>query len=156
LIAFAPAALGYRNLLLSSWDAPSIMNSGAYEVIPRPSGSRVARTPDPGAPAWTIEPRFRLIAHQYWVESVFPLWNPYNAFGTPLAASAQPQPFFPLTILLSVHTTAWTFGLFILSRLLLGGVLAFLFARQFLAVLPSLFAGITFMLSGYFINFLNM
>src|SRR5262249_43451325 len=118
--------------------------------------TRVPRTPDPGAPGWTIEPWFKLISLQYWDEFSLPLWNPYNAFGAPLAASAQAQPFFPLVIFLSLYVTTWTFSLFILARLLLGGMLAYLFARQFLSSLPSLIAAISFMLSGYFINYLNM
>lgn len=155
-IAFAPVVLGQRHLMLSAWDAPSITNSGVYDPVPRPPGPRVARTTDPGAPAWTIEPWFKLISEQYWGEFSLPLWNPYNAFGMPLAASAQPQPFFPLATLLSLHVTAWTYSLFIIARLLLGGLLMYFFARQFLGFLPSLFAAITFTLSGHFILFLNM
>ena len=156
IIAFAPVVFGQRHLMLAGWDAPSIMHSGAYDSAPQPPGIRVARTTDPGAPAWTIEPWFKLISEQYWGEFSLPLWNPYNAFGMPLAAAAQPQPFFPLATLLSLHVTAWTYSLFILARLLLGGMLAYFFARQFLAFLPALFAAISFMLSGYFIVFLNM
>ncbi|HWP16203.1 MAG TPA: hypothetical protein VNM46_11305, partial [Xanthobacteraceae bacterium] len=97
VIAFAPVVFGQRHLLLSGWDVPSVMNDGAFDTVPKPMGvTRVARTPDPGAPAWTIEPWFKLISHQYWDEFSLPLWNPYNACGTPLAATAQAQPFFPL------------------------------------------------------------
>ena len=157
VIAFAPVVFGQRHLLLSGWDVPSVMNDGAFDTVPKPMGvTRVARTPDPGAPAWTIEPWFKLISHQYWDEFSLPLWNPYNAFGTPLAATAQAQPFFPLAIMLSLHVTTWTFSLFILARLLLGGMLAYLFARQFLSFVPALFAAISFGLSGYFISYLNM
>jgi hypothetical protein len=156
VVAFAPVVFGQRHLMLAAWDAPSITNSGAYDPVPRPPGVRVARTTDPGAPAWTIEPWFKLISEQYWGEFNLPLWNPYNAFGTPLAASAQPQPFFPLATLLSLHVTAWTYSLFILARLLLGGLLTYFLARQFLTSLPSLFAAVTFMLSGHFMLYLNM
>lgn len=156
VIAFAPVVFGQRHLMLAGWDAPSIMHNGAYDSAPQPPRIRVARTTDPGAPAWTIEPWFKLISEQYWGEFSLPLWNPYNAFGMPLAAAAQPQPFFPLATLLSLHVTAWTYSLFILARLLLGGMLAYFFARQFLAFPPALFAAISFMLSGYFIVFLNM
>src|SRR3954454_24301285 len=150
VLAFAPVVSGQRHLMLSGWDVASITSVGAYDLVPRPMGvTRVPRSPDPGARAWTIEPWFKLISHQYWDEFNLPLWNPYNAFGTPLAATAQAQPFFPLAIFLSIHVTTWTFSLFILARLLLGGILAYVFARQFLAFLPSLFAAITFMLSGY-------
>src|SRR5213079_825903 len=81
VLAFAPVMLGQRHLMLSGWDVPSVTNAGAYDPIPRPPGPRVARTPDPGAPGWTIEPWFKLISHQYWDEFSLPLWNPYNAFG---------------------------------------------------------------------------
>ena len=156
IVAFAPVVSGQQHLMLAGWDAPSIMDSGAYDPAPRPNRIRVARTADPGAPAWQTEPWFKLISQQYWGEFNLPLWNPYNAFGTPLAASAQPQPFFPPTALLSLHVTTWTYSLFILARLLLAGLLTYLFARQHLSFLPSLFAAITFMLSGYFIANLNM
>jgi hypothetical protein len=155
-VMFSPAIVGGRTLMLASWDTVSITNTGAYDPVPRPAGTRLPRTADPGAPAWTIEPWFKLIAEQYWGEFNLPLWNPYNAYGTPLAATGQPQPFFPLAALLSAHVTGWTYSLFILARLFLSGLLAFLFARQFLTALPSLFAAITFMLSGYFIIYLNM
>ena len=52
--------------------------------------------------------------------------------------------------------TPWTNNLFLLGRLLLGGTLMFLFARLFLPALPSLFSAVTFMLSGYFIIYLNI
>jgi hypothetical protein len=156
VIAFAPVVFGQRHLMLSAWDTFSVTSRGAYDPVPRATEPRIIRTPDPGAPAWTIEPWFKLISEQYWGELNFPLWNPYNGFGMPLAASAQPQPFFPLAALLSLHVTAWTYSLFILVRLLLGGLLSYFFARQFLGFLPSLFAAVTFMLSGHFILFLNM
>src|SRR3954471_23354962 len=157
VLCFAPVVSGQRHLMLSGWDVPSITNIGVYDPIPRPMGvTRVPRSPDPGAPAWTIEPWFKLISHQYWDEFSLPLWNPFNAFGTPLAATAQAQPFFPLTVFVSLHLTPWTFSLFIIARLLLGGMLAYFFGRQFLSFLPALFAAIAFMLSGYFINYLNM
>jgi hypothetical protein len=155
-IGFAPALVGGRTLLLASWDSPSITSHGAYDPLPRPARPRAPRTPDPGAAAWQTEAWFGLIADQFWSEFDLPLWNPYNGYGKPLLAAAQPQPFFPLATLLSLHLTAWTYNLFIVGRLLLGGLLALLFARQFLSALPSIVAAVTFMLSGYFIVYLNM
>lgn len=154
-IAFAPAIFGGRTLLLASWDTPSVMNNGAYDMEIRPP-LRLQRTPDPGASAWQSEAWYKLLAEEFWSEHGLPLWNPYNAYGTPLSANAISQPFFPLTALLSLHVTTWTYNLYIVGRLLLGGMLAFFFARQFLTALPSLFAAVTFMLSGYFIIYLNI
>lgn len=155
LAVFSPAIFGGKTLLLSSWDAPSIVGTGAYDQSGKPA-LRLQRTSDPGAPAWQTEPWLALVAQQFWSELNWPLWNPYNAFGTPLAASQQPQPFFPAATLLSLHLTAWTYNLFIVGRLFIGGLLMFLFARQFLSALPSLFSAIAFSLTGYFTVFLNM
>ena len=111
-IGFAPALVGGRTLLLASWDSPSITSHGAYDPFPRPAGPRAPRTPDPGAAAWQTEAWFGLIADQFWSEFDLPLWNPYNGYGKPLLGAAQPQPFFPLATLLSLHLTAWTYNLF--------------------------------------------
>lgn len=153
-VIFFPALWGGKTLLMSSWDAPSVMPSGAYSQSQVPS--RIARTPDPGAPAWQTEPWLEIISFQYWKEHNLPLWNPYSAYGTPLAAAMQPQPFFPLTVLLSLHTSAWTYDFFIVARLFLAGLLMFFFARLFLRFIPSMFAAATFMLAGYFILYLGM
>ena len=151
---FLPAVLGTRTLLASAWTAPSVMPSGAYHEGATPPHQRLS--PDPGAPAWTLEPWIKVIGEQYLREKQFPLWNPYNAYGTPFAAAMQPQPFFPLTALLSLHPTPWTYNIFIIARLLLAGILTFLFARLFLDYAAAVFASIAFMLNGYFIIFLDM
>lgn len=153
-VVFLPALWGGKTLLMSAWDAPSIMPTGAYSTEASPS--RIGRTPDPGAPAWQTEAWFKIVADQFWNEHRLPLWNPNSAYGTPLAAAMQPQPFFPLTILLSLHPSSWTYNFFIVGRLFVAGLLMFFFARFFLSFAPSLFAAVTFMLSGYFILYLNM
>jgi Bacterial membrane protein YfhO len=154
-ITFSPAVFGGRTLLLASWDAPSVMDTGAYDPESR-TAIRLQRTSDPGASAWQTEAWYKLIADVFWIEHSLPLWNPYNAYGTPLSASALSQPFFPLTLLLSIHVTPSTYNFLIIGRLLLGAMLMYAFARQFLTALPSLFAAVTFMLSGYFIIYLNI
>jgi hypothetical protein len=154
-IAFSPAVFGGRTLLIASWDAASIMNNGAYDGETRPN-LRLMRTSDPGASAWQSEAWYKLISDEFWTKRTLPLWNPYSAYGTPLSADAMSQPFFPLTTLFSLHVAPWTYNIFALSRLFLGGMLMFFFARQFLTALPSLFAAVTFMLSGYFIIYLNI
>jgi hypothetical protein len=153
-LAFLPAIFGGRTLLHASWDTPSVMSSGAYDDTARPI--RLLRTVDPGAAAWQSEPWYKLISHQLWSEFTVPLWNPYNGYGTPLLADALSQPLFPPTALFSLHVTPWTYNLFIVGRLLIGGMLMFLFARQFLSALPAMFGAVTFMLTGYFIIYLNI
>ena len=154
-VIFFPAIGGNKTLLMSAWNAPSTMSAGAYYLESLPEG-RVSRTPDPGAPAWQTEAWFKIISEQFWTKHEPALWNPHAAYGAPLAANMQAQPYYPLTVLLSIHTTPWTYNFFIVARLLVAGVLMFLYARLFLASLSSLVAAVTFMLSGYFINYLNM
>jgi Bacterial membrane protein YfhO len=151
---FFPAVSGTRTLLASASGAPSVMPDGAYHEDATPPHE--ALSPDPGAPAWTLEPWIKIIGDQYVREKQLPLWNPYNAYGTPLAAAMQPQPFFPLTALLSLHPTPWTYNIFIIARLFLAGILTFLFARLFLDHAAAVFASIAFMLNGYFIIYLDM
>ena len=151
---FLPPLTGQSTLLMSAADVPSVMPNGAYG--PPTQINRVTRTPDAGAPGWQSEPWFKIIQHQYFSEHNLPLWNPYAAYGTPFAAAMLAQPFFPLTAALSLHPTPWTYNFFIVARLLLAGLLTYLFARLFLPHLPSLFSAVTFMLTGYFILFLDM
>jgi len=139
----------------ASWDVASVLSTGAYDPTPKPI-LRLQRTLDPGAAAWQNEAWTKLISHEFWAEFTLPLWNPYNAYGTPLSADALSQPFYPLTALLSLHVTPWTYNFYYLARLFLGGVLMYLFAAQFLSALPSVFAAVTFMLTGYFIIYLNI
>ena len=97
-----------------------------------------------------------MISEKNWAEHNLPLWNPYAAYGMPLAAAMQPQPFFPLTALLSIHPGARTFNLFVLSRLFAAGLLMYLFARMFVGHLPSVLAAASFMLTGRFIVAMDM
>lgn len=155
IAGFAPAIFGRGTLMHASWDAPSVLATGAFDPTPRPI-ARVLRTPDPGAAAWQSEAWQKLLSHEFWTEFALPLWNPYNGYGTPLLADALSQPFYPLTTLLSLHVTPWAYNFYLVARLFLGGALMYFFAAQFLGALPSLFAAVTFMLTGYFIIYLNI
>ena len=155
VVSFFPEVVGTKTLMLGAWDVPSIMQSGAYGVTP-PKSRHVGRTPDPGAPAWMTEPLFKIESQQYAGDGSVPLWNPHSGYGTPLAAAMQPQPFYPLAMLLALHPTPYTYNLFVLARLFVAGMFMFLFMRWFLPFLPSIFSAVAFMLTGYFINYLNM
>ena len=140
-VGFSPAIFGNRTLLHASRDAPSVMSGGAYDTVAKPT-IRLQRTADPGASAWQTEAWYKLISDELWTNFTLPLLNPYNAFGTPLSASAIPQPFFPLTTILTLWITPWTYNLFLVARLFLGGILMYFFAATFLTALPSLFAAL--------------
>ncbi len=153
-VVFFPALWGGKTLLMSARDAPSIMQSGAYQQD-RPAGG-ISRTSDAGAPAWQSEPWLKIVCDQFEKEHNLPLWNPYSAYGTPLAGAMLAQPFYPLSFLICIHPTAWTYDFLVVGRLLVGGSLTFFFASLFLGFRPSLFAAIAFMLSGYFTLYMDM
>lgn len=153
-LIFFPALWGNKTLLLASRDVPSITDLGAF---PHENyRQQIGRTSDPGAPAWTIEPWLKIMSDQIWQGHELPLWNPDAAYGKPLAAAQQAQPFYPLTFLLTLDVTPHTYDFFIVGRLFVAGFLMFLFARLFLELMPSLVASLIYMLSGYFIVFLSM
>lgn len=153
-VFFLPVIWGNKTLMAGVRDAPSILPGGAYGDVNPPR--RFHRTPDPGAPAWHYEPLIKIIQNQYINERNVPLWNPYSAFGAPLAADMISQPFYPLSILLSLCPTAQTYDLFIIFRLFLAGIFTYLFLRLFINKTSSLFGSIAFMFTGYFILYLNM
>ncbi|HEY9721802.1 MAG TPA: YfhO family protein [Oscillatoriaceae cyanobacterium] len=82
-----------------------------------------------------------------------PLWQPYNAFGKPLLASAQAAPFNPLKLLFAFGgakgpAEAW----FLVMRLAIAGVGVLLLARKLgLAPLGGVLAAVGFMFNGTFI-----
>jgi hypothetical protein len=152
-IFFFPFIWGNKTLLLSARHAASIMPGGAASDAPP---LNLQRTFDPGGPAWGLEPMLGVTRHAYLEEKMFPLWNPYNGYGAPLAAAMQWQALHPLTVLLSLDPTPTTFALFLVARLLIAGIFSYLFLRLFVPHLPALAGGVAYMFTGYFIIYLNM
>ncbi len=151
-IFFFPVIWCGKTLLTSVRDVPSILPTGAYgENIPP---KRFLWTADPGASAWHADPLFKIISHQYFQEKNLPLWDPYEAYGMPLAAGMQAAAFNPSNLLFFPFPNIASRDLFLIFRFLTAGVFMFLFAKLFLPFLPSLFSSIAFMFSGYFIVFL--
>lgn len=149
--AFFPFLWGKKTLFFSSIDAPSVLATGAFGARGK---TTVVKSLDPGSAAWQFEPSLALTHKEYFIEKNAPLWDPYRAFGTPLAASMQAQPFYPLTFLLSIHPSPRLHAIFLIARLFLAGWFGYLFFRLFLTFFPSLAGAITLMLSGYYILYL--
>ncbi len=84
-----------------------------------------------GSPPGDSEPLAAVVGDQYRNEKNWPLWNPYQAYGAPLAADMQSQPFNPLFALFSIHPTPWTYNFFVLTRLFIAGFFAYLYLRFF-------------------------
>jgi len=137
----------------SAAEQPSIMPKGAYQSsAPR----KLGRLRDSGAPAWQFEPGLAVTHHMLFEEHSLPWWNPYQGFGAPWAAGMVPQPFFPLTVLASIHPSPRVVNWFVVLRLFIAGLLAFAFIRLFLETMPSAIGGVAFMLTGYFAINLNV
>lgn len=153
-LCFFPFIWGNRTLLAGSRGVSSIMPNGAFyggghdPAFPRAN--------DPGASSWVTEAYPPLLRHQYVSEKNLPLWNPYQAYGAPLAANMQSQPFNPLYFLFALNPGPRAFNLFVLFRLLLLGLFTYLYMRLFLPFAPSLAGGLVAMLSGYYILFFDM
>ncbi|MFC1990739.1 YfhO family protein [Chloroflexota bacterium] len=84
-----------------------------------------------------------------------PLWNPYQAAGTPLAAQYSTRAFFPYQIVEDISPT-WTWDFFMLGRLWLAGFFTFLFLRALeLRFASALLGGLFFMFSGTMVWFIH-
>ncbi|HEY9715326.1 MAG TPA: hypothetical protein V6C72_17775, partial [Chroococcales cyanobacterium] len=160
-LLFAPVIWGERTLLASVEDASSIVSDGV--VSHRPAGSsgasarlRLPRSNDLGAPAWFSEPSYALIHNQIFNDRVAPLWNPYNGYGAPLLANMQSQPFNPLVWMTFICPAAHVIDLYLILRLFVAGFLMYAYLRLLIAPAPALFGSLAYMLSGYFIIYLNM
>jgi len=153
-ILFFPCIWGHKSMLDSAQLCPSIMPRGSWSGQPVQMGW--AKTLDGAAAAWFFEPSLAVIGDEYLKDRTLPLWNPYQAYGAPFAANMQSQPFYPLTILLSLHLTPFTYNLFILGRLFFAGIFAYFYLRLFVGFVPALAGGIAAMLGGYYILYLTM
>jgi len=154
-VCFFPFIWGDKTLLAASrGTVPAILPNGAgYGGA---QGPDVFRGNDMGASGWLTEPDAPLVRHEYLQEKHLPLWNPYQSYGAPLAANMQSQPFSPLFVLYSLGPGPRTYNLFVLVRLLIAGLCAYLYLRLFVGFAAALAGGIACMLSGYFILFFNM
>src|SRR3990172_2406953 len=110
---------------------------------------------DLATPAFYEWPVNKLIGDIY-KRGELPLWNPYQAAGTPLAAQYSTRAFFPYQIIENI-SPVWTWDYFILGRLLIAGFFTFLFLRAFgLSFSPSFLGGLFYMFSGAFTWFINL
>ncbi|NUM55059.1 MAG: YfhO family protein [Candidatus Hydrogenedentes bacterium] len=87
-------------------------------------------------------------------EGEWPLWNPYQFMGVPLIGSYQTAIFYPPRLMfLLIDDLYVAFTLFILSKLWLGGMLAYVCAR-YVSLPPAYarFVSIAYMFGGYMIT----
>lgn len=153
-LVWAPFVLGLGTLLDSASDTSSLYWSGASPG--HDPGAVTLKTWDPGGPGWQSEPWLALSHRLIFDDHVLPMWDPYDGYGTPYAATMQPQPFNPLAFAASIAPGPYTYNLYILARLFLLGLGCALFVRLFAGLPAALTAGICGAFSGYFLMFLDM
>ena len=91
---------------------------------------------------------WRLAVQQSLRRGEWPLWNPYNLSGLPLAAQAQSAPYSPFTLLACLLPAAVGMSYTAAIALFVAAVSAFLLARELgLGEGPSLFAAVGWGLS---------
>jgi predicted outer membrane lipoprotein len=120
------------------------------------TGLEVSREVDMGGSTWLLEPMLILDGQLLFGKHEAPIWNPYNAYGSPLAADMQSQPFNPLAWVAMLIPGARGYDIFIMLRIYLAGLFAFLFLRRFLAFVPALAGGAAFMYTGYLWMYLTL
>jgi hypothetical protein len=141
-------------MLESARGQPTVLPQGAWAG--KPLAVPFPKMLDTGAVAWQTEAYLGLIREEYLKEHTVPLWNPYQAYGTPLAANMHSQPFYPLTMALVLRLNPHTYNWFIFLRLFIAGFCAYLYIRFFVSFLPAVAGGITSMLGGYYVLFCTM
>jgi len=105
---------------------------------------------DPGASAWGFVPQIRK-AHLELTHGELPLWNANVMLGAPLAADAVHGLFNPLTWPLVADPKPGVWDVWLLSRLLLAGLLCTSLALYLgLRGVAATVAGLIYMMSGVF------
>ena len=153
-IDFLPCLWGDKSLLESAQLCQSVLPSGSWQGK-RVDLLRYGKTLDPAAAAWITEP-YLAVAGQYIRHGELPIWNPYQAFGAPFAAEMLSQPFYPLAAAFSLYVTPTTVNYFILTRLFIAGMCAYLYLRLFVSFPSALAGGIASLLAGYYLLYLTI
>jgi hypothetical protein len=152
-VFYSPVLFAGKSLVPSLYQNASIAGTSAYgadEKVPVNSFNV-----DIATPAYFESPINALVGEQVRGGSV-PLWNPYQAAGTPLLAQYSTRALFPLQILEDI-SPVWSWDFFMLFRLLVAGFFTFLFLRSIsLAFVPAFLGGLFYIFSGTFVWFINL
>lgn len=153
VLFYSPVVFGGKSLI------PSLYTPHGF--VAEESWARSGRTPvnsfnvDIATPAYYEFPLNKLVGDVYKGGSI-PLWNPYQAAGTPLAAQYSTKAFFPYQVLEDV-SPVWTWDFFMLGRLLVAGFFTYLFLKTMgIGLVPAFGGGLFYMFSGTFVWFISL
>jgi hypothetical protein len=141
--------------LMTTNSVPGTMHIGAYNYQgPQPPAVHVI---DPAASAQIHEPTTHLTSLLY-KKGIIPLWNPHAAIGIPLNADMISAVFFPLSFMLYRDPRAWMWDVFMLLRIFIAGLLAYVFFRKSLefSILGALTGAIAYMFCGHLVLQINI
>ncbi len=151
VVAFAPFVFGASSLMLSAHAVSSLYPHGAAAHASAPYTANVLDM----VGGWLTEPWLGT-EHRFIWSLQTPLWDRFDGYGNPLAATMQPGSLSPFTILFGIpRPSPLVFDLFCLARLFAAGLGAALFVRLFAGFLPALAAGIAAEFGGYYMGFLT-
>lgn len=153
-VAWAPYLVTAKTLLASASDSASLYSTGASPT--HDPGTRVIRSLDSGASAWQNEPWLALEHRLIVNEHVMPMWDPYDGYGVPFAASMLPQPFYPLAFATALLPGPRTYNVLVIGRLFFVALGCAFFVLLFAGFVPALVAGICVAFSAYFIVFADI
>ncbi|MBM3131625.1 MAG: YfhO family protein, partial [Chloroflexi bacterium] len=101
------------------------------------------------------EPGINKLVGEMYRGGELPLWNPYQAGGTPLASQFSTRVFFPYQILEDMSPT-WTWDFFFLGRMWVAGLFTYLFLRALkLRKSSAILGGLFYMLSGAMVWYIH-
>jgi hypothetical protein len=152
-VLYAPVVFGGKSLQPALYQPHGLMQGWPYAY----DGRKPVNTfnVDLATPAYYEWPVNKLVGDIYRTGSL-PLWNPYQAAGTPLAADYSTRAFFPYQIFEDL-SPVWMWDFFILGRLLVAGFFSYLFlSRIGLSFPAALLGGIFYMFSGTMVWFINL
>jgi hypothetical protein len=137
--------------------SPASLSAGVTPTGPYDySGRNIATLPtiDPAAAGTQNHPMHKLVI-QYFLSGKWPLWNPYQAAGTPLAADTVFSAYAPVNLLHFLPSELWDIP--ILLRLWLAGLFTYVFQKNHKTSKESAFVGaVLYMLSGAFTWYISM
>lgn len=100
---------------------------------------------DAGTFAYPVAYHFR---ESVW-HGELPLWNPLSSCGIPFLAQWNTLTLYPLSLFYLLLPMPWSFGLFCLGHLVVGGMGMYFLARRWTgSTLPAAFAGAVFAFNG--------
>jgi hypothetical protein len=148
LVAYSGVAFGRRTFDTSA-EVSGVNGNLPPTGVAAFRGSDLIR-PDRGAGAWQTAP-WAQVTHRQITQGQWPLWNPYQGIGQPLAANMQSAAFDPLFLAIDLHPTTRTWDLTYLFVFVLGFVTTYLFCRRLgIGVLGAVAGAGAFTLFGYF------